>query len=53
VVTDVINRFLPDNRRACRTIEVITVAAATAVWALVWWPGAIVFAGLAVLVWSA
>ncbi len=53
MVTEVINRFLPDDRFACRTIEVTVAVASVALWVWVWWPGAIVVAVLAVLVWSA
>jgi hypothetical protein len=53
VVTDVINRFLPDDRFACRTIEVTAIAAPIALWVWVWWPGAIAVGVLAALVWLA
>lgn len=53
MVTEVINRFLPDDRFACRTIEVTVATTIVCLWAFVWWPGAIIVAVLAVLVWSA
>jgi hypothetical protein len=53
VVTEVINGFLPNNRRWCRCIEVTAIAIPAALWVWVWWPGALAVGVLAALVWLA